>query len=145
MNIALKNYFLSILQARDYTQGELLDKATKKSYTGAEIKEVLTYLTELKLIDDARLGASIVEFYAPKKGHNWIIQKLSQRKFPRHIIEQLQDEIKNELSNDMIKKLKTKYKFENVEELDQTARMKLASYLSRQGYKNVFDLIKEIK
>lgn len=144
MNTTLKNYFLAIIQSRDYSQGELVDKAQKKGYSGAEIKEVLTYLSEQKILDDQRLAESIVEFYSSKKGYNWIIQKLNQRKIPKHIIENIQESIKNELSLEMVKKLKIKYQFEKVEELDQTNKMKLASYLSRQGYKNVFDLIKAI-
>jgi SOS response regulatory protein OraA/RecX len=144
VNTTLKNYFLAIIQSRDYSQGELVDKAQKKGYSGAEIKEVLTYLSEQKILDDQRLAESIVEFYSSKKGYNWIIQKLNQRKIPKHIIENIQESIKNELSLEMVKKLKIKYQFEKVEELDQTNKMKLASYLSRQGYKNVFDLIKAI-
>jgi len=134
-------YFLEILQKRDYSVAELIEKAVKRKFDSTVIKSALVILKNKKMIDDKRLAENIVYYYSGKKGEMWIKEKLKTRQIP----EIYWPEFKN-TEQDLVllkNKVQKKYNITDFQNIDFKLRNKIISYLYRQGFANSFEILKD--
>jgi|GEM_PF-445656 len=137
------NYFLKILEKKDYSIKELWLKAEKRDYQTQEIREAINKLIEHKYIDDDRLASFLVEKYSKLKGEFWIKQKLQQRLIPKTIIEKYLLESKNSEPDlfSLKAKIARKYKITNWQEIDPKVKNKILGFLSRSGFSNIYNIL----
>ena len=93
---AAKKRALWLLDKRDYSRAELLNKLTEKGYAEAAAAAAVDRLAELGFVDDARYAPIVVRHYAAKGyGPRRIQDELFKRRVPRDFraeaLEQLED------------------------------------------------------
>ena len=94
MNDEAKNRALKILEKRDVSRKMLIDKLTEKGISEADAEEVADWLTELRVIDDARYAGLVVRHYAAKGyGERRIKDELYHRGVPREYWEEALEEM----------------------------------------------------
>lgn len=144
-NHLVKDYLLFLLTRRDYSTAELLEKALNKGYDGIEVKQAITELTSLGLINDVRMAENIIANYKGYKGKTWIKQKLILKRIPFTTIDILLEEIDglNQANESFCKKVVQKYNITKWEDVDPKTKQKILNYIARQGFSNPFDVIKE--
>lgn len=137
------NYYLKILEKKDYSIKELDLKGKKREYPQEEIDAAISKLIDYKYIDDNRLACFLVEKYTPTKGQFWIKQKLERRLIPKEIINKnLITTNSNELDLSVLKgKIERKYKVTNWQEIDIKTKNKILGFLSRSGFSNIYDIL----
>jgi regulatory protein len=137
------NYFMYLVSKRDYTTQELIDKAMKRGHSGAETKVALSFLKDSNYINDKRFVEATLENYKGQKGYFWIVQKLRRRKVPESIIELSLEEVDFYPSDEFKRKVFNKYKIDSLTAIDMKLKMKIANYISRQGFNDVFRILRE--
>jgi regulatory protein len=137
------NYYLYLLSKRDYTTQELIDKGIAKGFTGGEVKIAITQLKEINYLNDRRFVEVALNTYKGTKGYNWILQKLRRRKVPQAIIENELENIEFLPNEEFQQKVRSKYRVDKFSELEYKEKQKILNYISRQGFNNVFDIMRE--
>lgn len=83
---AAKRKALSLLDRRDYSRAELLQKLAEKGYTDAAAADAVDRLVELGFVDDARYAPIVVRHYAAKGyGAQRIRGELRRRGIPKEL------------------------------------------------------------
>ena len=137
-------YFLHLLNKRDYSVGELTNKAMVRKHSGAEIKEAIAQLASDNLLNDFRYAANLAEVYSGRKGKRYFELKLKQHLFPPSIVAQEVEKFEEFYSPEAIRRLKEKHKVANFESLSYPEKAKILNYLARQGYSNPNKIYQEI-
>ena len=83
---AAKQKALSLLDKRDYSRCELLQKLREKGFADADAEAALDRLCELGFVDDARYAPIVVRHYAAKGyGRRRVQQELQRRGIPKEL------------------------------------------------------------
>ena len=83
---AAKRKALSLLDRRDYSRAELLQKLAEKGYEDAAATSAVDRLVELGFVDDARYAPIVVRHYAAKGyGAQRIRGELRRRGIPKEL------------------------------------------------------------
>ena len=83
---AAKQKALSLLDRRDYSRAELLQKLAEKGYTDAAAADAVDRLVELGFVDDARYAPIVVRHYAAKGyGAQRVRDELRRRGIPKEL------------------------------------------------------------
>lgn len=137
------NYFLKILEKKDYTIKELQLKGQKREYPGDEVQEAINKLIDYKYVDDDRLTQFLVEKYTTTRGQYWIQQKLQQRLISKELIQKylIPKSLEDQDLSVLKAKIERKYKITNWKELDIKVKNKVLSFLSRNGFNNIYDIL----
>jgi SOS response regulatory protein OraA/RecX len=143
----LKNYFYNILARQDYSSGILRQKALQKGYETELIEKIIQHFQEIKYIDDLRYAENLTEMYLGTKGLQYIQQKLTLKKIPREIIQQILEENSenNEPDENFIRRLRSRYKFYSPSELDPKTKNKMLQFIVRQGFSRPFEILKSME
>lgn len=81
-----KQRALRMLEKRDYSRGELIDRLVKKGEERADAEAVAERLCELRFIDDANYAAMVARHYAAKGfGTARVRDELRRRFVPREL------------------------------------------------------------
>jgi len=142
MNLELKQYFLSILVKKDFSESELLQKALKKGYTNIAINEIIESLKEQNFVNDQRLAENIVSYYGGKKGKLWLSQKMQQRGLQKDLIKEVLD-VEETVDPQLKDKLAQKFRVTDWSTLDFSIKQKILAFLYRQGFTKAQDILKE--
>ncbi|MGL4758761.1 MAG: regulatory protein RecX [Patescibacteria group bacterium] len=137
-------YMLSLLNKRDYSEYELKQKALQKSYSSEQTDEALQRLKALNYVNDQRLVENLFYFYSKIKGKNWIINKLKQKGIDYQIYSPL---LENQIEIDfdtIYSRVKSKFSYLNLQNMDQKSYSKLYRFLSYQGFENSSVIISQI-
>ncbi|MBC7471657.1 MAG: regulatory protein RecX [candidate division SR1 bacterium] len=139
----VKDYILFLLTRKDYSTAELLEKSLKKNYDGIDIKQAISDLTQIGLINDVRMAENIIANYSGYKGKTWIKQKLMIKKIPYTTIEILLEETEdvNQANDTFKKKVMQKYSINNWYDLEIKTKQKILHYIARQGFPNPFEVL----
>ena len=137
------NYYLYLLSKRDYTTQELVDKGIARGFTGGEIKIAITQLNDINYLNDRRFVEVALNSYKGTKGKQWIIQKLRRRKVPNAIIEDELEEVEFLPNDEFEQKVRSKYKVNKFSEIEYKDKQKILNYIARQGFSNVFDIMRQ--
>ncbi len=135
-----RDYILYLLGRKDYSKGELLNKAKLKNYDETETQKAITEFIEKKYIDDDRYCENLIYQFSGQKGPNWIKQKLAQKRLPREIIEKYINQINSKPDDSIKQKAMQKYKIKNFNEVDYPTKAKVIAFISRLGYPNSFQI-----
>jgi SOS response regulatory protein OraA/RecX len=74
-----KQYLLYLINYKDYSKSELLNKSIQKGYPKQEATQIIDRFEQLGLVNDQRLKARLIEKYTGKKPDQWIQNKLWTR------------------------------------------------------------------
>ena len=94
MNEQTKNRALRMLDRRDYSHAELVKKLVEKGETPEDAEAVVSRLSELGVVDDARYAALVVRQYAGKGyGERRVRAELQKRGVPRELLDAALEEM----------------------------------------------------
>jgi len=126
-----KERALAMLDRRDYSRKELLDKLIEKGEDAAEAEQAVERLAELGFVDDARYAPIIVRHYAAKGyGVQRVRQELQRRGIPRELWDEALGQMP--VQDDAVDRLlRGKLKGEAP---DRAALKKATDFLARKGY-----------
>jgi regulatory protein len=134
MNTALQKYIFSLLGKREYSTKKLKQKSLEKGYSLEEVGEVIQWMEERNFVNNHRFAEIIIRSYHGKKGKVWIARKMMEKGIEPEVSSPLLDEYEEEISEETWDKVKRKYKFENLDDLEYKERAKVYSWLQRNGF-----------
>jgi regulatory protein len=140
---SLKKYFLNILAKKDYSKAELYDKGILRGFDTGQIETIISELVSRNFVNDLRLAENVVQSYQGKKGKMWLKQKLAQKKIPADIIVQTLNNLEPMSDDSLKEKVAKKYGVSNWKNLENSQKQKILQYLQRQGFTNVWAMIKD--
>jgi regulatory protein len=144
-NSNIKLYFLTILGKKDYSVAQLINKGKTKGVSATEVKEAIAWLEEYGYVNDRRFAENLIDHYKEQKGKRWISMKLTQKLIPRHIIDELLINFEDTTSDQIRKKVESKYGIDDWNNVDQKILNKALNYLARQGFQRPFEMINSWK
>ncbi len=129
---------LHILERREHTKLQLIEKLRKNGYPEIIIEDAVSYVESYHYIDDKRYAAHYIRCRCGKRSRKKLIMELQQRGVDKTIIDIAYDEVSEELSLDeeehsLIDKLIEK-KFRNTENITKKDLQKLYRYLLSKGF-----------
>ena len=129
---AAKQRALWLLDKRDYSRAELLNKLTEKGYAEAAAAAAVDRLAELGFVDDARYAPIVVRHYAAKGfGAQRIRGELQRRGIPKELWDTAMAEMPQQ--DEMLDRLlRSRLKGAGVG--DRDALRKATDALRRKGY-----------
>lgn len=122
------SYLIRILNIKDYSKQELINKSQQKNFTEEETKETIQKLLELNYVNDNRLASNITEFYSKNHGPYMIKQKLEQRLIEEDIIQEVLENLEMDYS-EITRTVTTKFDL-----TDFKQKQKAYRYLITRGY-----------
>jgi len=143
MNSRLQHYFLNILSKRDYSEKILRDKAAEKNYLNNDVDEVMSWLKELKYVDDNKYAEHVVQQYNGKKGYQWIAQKLRMKGVSDHIISEAFSQNPSIVDDRLKKQIELKYNIQSWQNVEPNTVQKIAAFLARRGFASVWETIQQ--
>lgn len=137
-------YIYFLLARKDYTLNMLRQKAIAKGYSAHDINEVLSQLVDNSMVNDERLGRSIVESYAGKKGSIWLRAKMMQKQFTQEVIDEVLTDFGNNANDEFLSIVRKKYHIEKGCALDIKTKQQVINYIARQGFPNAIEIYKQL-
>ena len=126
-----KEKALAMLERRDYSRAELLQKLTEKGVEEAEAAETVERLAELGFVDDARYAPIIVRHYAAKGyGARRVRQELQRRGIPKDLWDEAMEQMPQQ-DDTVDRLLRSRLKSEAP---DRAELKKAQDFLLRKGY-----------
>jgi len=126
-----KERALQMLDRRDYSRSELIQKLTEKGIDEAEAAETADRLAELGFVDDARYAPIIVRHYAAKGyGPRRVRQELQKRGIPKELWDEAMQEMPRQ--DDTVDRLLRSKLRSNAP--DRGELKKATDFLLRRGY-----------
>ena len=140
----IRNYFLSLLAKRDYSESELTRKAKLKGIETSIYESVLQNFKDKKWIDDQRFAQNLFQNYKGQKGKSWICQKLTQKGIAKSIVESLfENQLRIEPDPNVKTLLERKHKITDWQNIDIKVKNKVIYFLSSRGFSNAFEILKQ--
>ena len=122
------SYLIKILNLKDYSKQELINKSLQKNFTEIETIETIERILNLNYINDRRLADNILEFYSKNHGGYMIRQKLEQRLIEEDIIESVLENLEMDYS-EITRTVTTKF-----DPTEFKQKQKAYRYLMTRGY-----------
>lgn len=127
---------LNLLKSRAYTEYQLRKKYTEGGYPVSIIDEAISYLKELKLIDDYSYARNHIDYYGATRSRKRLQQDLYSKGISKDIINAAIEEANREDSireEDIIVRLLEK-KHYNPDSATYEDRQKIMRYLYGKGF-----------
>ena len=129
---AAKKRALWLLDKRDYSRAELLNKLTEKGYAEAAAAAAVDRLAELGFVDDARYAPIVVRHYAAKGyGARRVRQELGRRGIPKELWDAAMTEMPEQ--DESVDRL-LRARMRGADPSDRAALKKASDALVRRGY-----------
>lgn len=126
-----KQRALKLLDRRDYSRAELLQKLKEKGVRETDAEAALDRLCELGFVDDARYAPIVVRHYAAKGyGRQRVLQELQRRGIPRELWDAAMAEMP-EQDDTVDRLLRSRLKSQ---EPDRAELKRASDFLIRKGY-----------
>ena len=148
-NTECYSYLLKILNYKDSSRNELINKALQKDYTTDQIKEAITLLIGQRFQNDERLVENYVYGYREEKGKKYIKQKLLLRGVSEALIDKHLNQYEESLSDKIMLNIIHKYKinrntFQYAKD-EYITTQKIYQYLYQQGFSEITSPVPAIK
>ena len=125
---------LFLLTDMDRTEKELNDKLKKAGYSENTIARTMEYVRSFGYIDDRKYTEKFIDIAKGKKSRVRIVYDLAQKGISRDIIDEAFDSVGEWDERDLIRTMAEK-KLRNMATSDPMAYTKVASYLTRKGFR----------
>lgn len=128
---------MNLLQTKDYTEKQLIDKLREGGYSQECIEDALDYVKEYGYVDDARYARSYVEDHLETRSRNRIEQDLFRKGIAKEVVQDAFRDLEDDgICQDEITMIcqllkKKNYTRENVT-IQEKQRM--YAFLSRRGF-----------
>jgi len=127
---------LHLLQARQYTERQLMDKLLLGGYDAETAKEAVDYVKSYHYVDDARYARDYITSRLGRCGRREIEQKLLQKGVDRQVISQAMEELSGEelfSEEEIIRTIFVKKNFA-AEVGQQRGKQRIYGYFYRRGF-----------
>ena len=135
---------MNLLQKKDYTTKQLVDKLREGLYSEDVIADAIDYVTSYRYLDDERYARDYIVYQMERRSKNRIIQDLTSKGIEKESINTLISELYTDDENDaelkQIQQLLSKKHYDPTC-ADFKEKQKLTAFLMRKGY-NLSDIKK---
>ena len=131
-----KKRALHLLERKDYSKRELIQRLEKDSYETELIEEIIAYVDSFHYLDDVRVAGSYIRVRKHQKSKRELEYKLKQRGISEEDIALAMEEnyeTEDGISQEALAIQKYLQKYQ-VEELSYEEKQKIAMKLYRKGY-----------
>lgn len=125
-SLSAKDYAVFLLSLRIQSEGSVREKLKKKKYSEKEIDEAITYLKELKYLNDTEYAGVFFENLKKYKyfGFYGIKKKLIEKKIPSKDIDKLLRNFSLKEEGEIAKRVLEKYRNKTAEQKTRALRSK---------------------
>jgi len=130
------NYTFRILSKKDYTEREIGEKLYQKGYKKEIREKTIGRLKELGFLDDRKFAQEFIERRLLRKvaGKYLLAKKLQEKGIRKEIVEESLEKVYPEKEEDLAKKAGEKF-LSRLNSLPlEKKKVRLFSFLSRQGF-----------
>lgn len=132
-----KKRALNLLEAKDYTSGQLREKLRQGEYPPACIDEAIAYVESYGYVDDLRYARDFITYHLQNKSRMRMEQDLMRKGIGRDIIEEAFDAVEQAGSGQdevaMIRKLLEKKNYD-VHTSTRQDKQRMYGFLYRKGF-----------
>lgn len=132
-----KKRALRLLEKRDYSKQELLERLEKDGYEQEYIEEILCYLNSFHYLDDVRVASTFIRVRKYQKSKRELEYKLRQRGISQEDIALAMEENYVEEEDGSVEAVAIKkhlQKYSRLEEISYEEKQKIATKLYRKGF-----------
>jgi SOS response regulatory protein OraA/RecX len=140
-------YFLNLLNSKDYSEYELTQKGIKKKYLILDIQEAIQALQIKKFQSDARIVENYLYFYSKIRGFLWFLAKFQEKGISKELYMDLlteQFDNSNIDYTELIDVIIKKYKLLNQINIDYKLKLKILNFIKSKGHTNNLKIYKQI-
>ncbi len=130
-------YAIKLLEKRDLTQYQLVERLKRRGFTSDEIEETLAFLRRRRILDDRKFSFNFVEYATEvrKWGKLKIVSQLRKKGVDETTIAELEGEWDYSLEKERAYELANKYIRERKLDLSSLKdRRRLANFLYNRGF-----------
>lgn len=134
---------LSLLERRDYSSQELLERLKREGFSKDVVEDAVAYVKSYHYIDDERYIENYISYRASGKSRQLVYQTLVSKGLDSEKIQRLMDDSGMD-DEENIRRIYSR-KFSDITELTPERKQKILNYFLRKGFKynDITNVIKD--
>ncbi len=134
---------LSLLERRDYSSQELLERLKREGFSKDAVEDAVAYVKSYHYIDDERYIENYISYRASGKSRQLVYQTLVSKGLDSEKIQRLMDDSGMD-DEENIRRIYSR-KFSDITELTPERKQKILNYFLRKGFKynDITNVIKD--
>ena len=134
---------LSLLERRDYSSQELLERLKREGFSKDVVEDAVAYVKSYHYIDDERYIENYISYRASGKSRQLVYQTLVSKGLDSEKIQRLMDDSGMD-DEENLRRIYSR-KFSDITELTPERKQKILNYFLRKGFKynDITNVIKD--